>query len=458
VSRLLAGAAAFLLGENPEEANAPDTRRVLAALGYAADTELPATDDGQLDPEKRHRANLLKAASRFVRLFQLASPDAPGLICFGAELDPAIADAMHKGSPLVGVSGVGLSLQEAFQGCVGEGIEFLSQLQAEDDRLLPPGPVGQIAKPSPETGRFFTTWSSYRRTPDAELSWHRATRLTDGCEVLLPADMCLRRPPARCEVDLPFMLGTGTAAGASWHAAALHGLLELIERDAASLWWRGGRRGQTIPPQHEASLMAHGLLIRLRGSASAKRRSWLLDITTDLAVPCVAAVSCRPDGLGFAFGLAARPSLKAAARSAVLEMCQIELAQSVAEAKRRERGESALNERDRAHLRRATAINCDRCLLLQPVPEPAEPEHTDDPAMAATEPRAVIQFIVRRLAEFGIEVFGLDLTRPQFAIPAARVIAPDLQLEPSKIVTARLADTIVRAGGGSRYTGDVALI
>jgi ribosomal protein S12 methylthiotransferase accessory factor len=174
-------------------------------------------------------------------------------------------------------------------------------------------------------------------------------------------------------------------------------------------------------------------------------------------VPCVAAVSCRPDGLGFAFGLAARPSLTSAVRSAVLEMCQIELAQSVAEAKRRERGQSALNERDHAHLRRSIMIHSDRCLLLQPVPECTEPR-TEHLAIAATDPRSVLQYIVRHLDQLGIEIFGLDLTRPQFAIPAARVIAPALQLEPSKIVTARLAEAIVRTGGGSRYTGNVALI
>jgi ribosomal protein S12 methylthiotransferase accessory factor len=209
--------------------------------------------------------------------------------------------------------------------------------------------------------------------------------------------------------------------------------------------------------------MADDLLAQLRADASTQRRSWLLDITTDLAVPCVAAVSCRPDGLGFAFGLAARPSLKAAVRSAVLEMCQIELAQSVAETKRRERGQSGLNERDRTHLRRATLINCDRCLLLQPAPERTEQERTEQDfterlAIAMTDPRTVLQLIVRRLEEFGIEIFGLDLTRPHLAIPAARVIAPGLQLEPSKIVTARLADMIARTGGGSRYTCEVTLI
>ena len=173
--------------------------------------------------------------------------------------------------------------------------------------------------------------------PRCGTSWHRATRLTDGCEAAT-GGLCLRRPAGQCEVDLPFMLGTGSAAGASWDAAALHGLLELIERDAASLWWRGGERGRTISPRHKASLMADRLLVQLQANASTQRRSWLLDITTDLAVPCIAAVSCRRDGLGFAFGLAARPSLEAAVRSAILEMCQIELAQSVAETKRRERG------------------------------------------------------------------------------------------------------------------------
>jgi ribosomal protein S12 methylthiotransferase accessory factor len=40
----------------------------------------------------------------------------------------------------------------------------------------------------------------------------------------------------------------------------------------------------------------------------------------------------------------------------------------------------------------------------------------------------------------------------------ARVIAPGLQIEPSEIVTPRLANMIARTGGGAPYTGGVALI
>jgi ribosomal protein S12 methylthiotransferase accessory factor len=125
----------------------------------------------------------------------------------------------------------------------------------------------------------------------------------------------------------------------------------------------------------------------------------------------------------------------------------------VVEAKLRERGEAALNDKDRAHRRRATVINADRCMLLQPTPERAK--HLP---VNVTDASAVLQLIVERLRQLGIETFGLDLTRPRFAVPAARIIVPGLQPLPSEIMTARLRDMMARTGGGAAYTGGVALI
>ena len=165
-----------------------------------------------------------------------------------------------------------------------------------------------VGKLGPNALKLVAALSERRMQPERALSWCRATRLTDGDEVWLPADICLRRPPAQRDFAPPFPLSIGSAAGPSWDAAALHGLLELIERDAASLWWRGGQLPRSIPPQHEAGIVAEDLLRQLRHGAAVQRRTWLLDITTDIGVPCVAAVSCRADGSGFAFGLAARPA------------------------------------------------------------------------------------------------------------------------------------------------------
>ena len=451
MQNLFARAASSLLGEDPEKTAGRDVRLLLEALGYAAAAELP-TERGERTADMINRVCLLKAASRFSRVFELAAPDAPGLLSFGAEFDPALADPMHATSPKVGVSGVGLSLQEAFQACVGEGVEYLSQLQTGND-VLERAVVGEgAATLGPQGRNFLAALSVHRLRPDAEFSWYRATRLIDGREFLLPADLCLRRPADQQEVKPPFPLSTGSAAGRSWEAAALHGVLELIERDAASLWWRGGQRGGLIPPQEEAYVIAAEMLPRLRQNASP-RRSWLLDITTDIGVPCVASLSCAANGFGLAFGLAARPTLAAAARSAVLEMCQIELAHAVVEAKCRERGEAALNQHDRVHRRRATMINSDQCALLQPAGKRAT-----HPGFGTADPGALLDRIVGRLAEFGIETFGLDLTRPGLDVPVARVLAPGLQIEPSQLITPRLAEMIARTGGGMKYTGGVALV
>ena len=206
-----------------------------------------------------------------------------------------------------------------------------------------------------------------------------------------------------------------------------------------------------MPSDVEAAVQA--LLGELRAGSTPERRSWLLDITTDIGIPAVAALSCRVDGFGLAFGLAARPTLLAAARSATLEMCQGELAQAVVEAKRRERGETALNAGDRGHLRRATAIDGNRCALLHPVPGGA-----DHIAVDAPDARAALHRIVRRLSELGIETYSLDLTRPQYSVPVARIMAPALQAEPSRFVTARLAAMLARTGGGEPHIGGIPLI
>src|ERR1700746_156093 len=133
MARQFATAAALLRGQQPEDVEVREAHGLLQDLGYG----VPAGT--RPDEETLHRARLLETVGQFVRIFQLGAPEAPSLFCFGAEVDPASVDAIHRGSALLGVSGVGFSMQEAFQRCVGEGIEYLSQLQSGSDRLVPSG-------------------------------------------------------------------------------------------------------------------------------------------------------------------------------------------------------------------------------------------------------------------------------------------------------------------------------
>ena len=215
-----------------------------------------------------------------------------------------------------------------------------------------------------------------------------------------------------------------------------------------ALWWRGGRRGR--PSARIANRAGRRRPAAQLRRGQIGRRTALLDITTDLGIPAVAAFSTRADGYGFALGMGARTTPAEAARSAIFEMCQSELSLHVIEAKRREFGEAALNESDRRQYARAALLDPRMCLLLRP--------RTNMPAAPETLPGDPVELIKELLAERGIVAYSLDLTRSRFGVPVVRVIAPGLQPEPCDIIIQRLARVIDETGGGRQYSGGIALL
>jgi ribosomal protein S12 methylthiotransferase accessory factor len=439
-------AEAVLERQSPEQLPA-DVRSFLNALRYHP------VDDGTMEPETEaaHRAKLLHAAAGFTRLFQLHARDAPGLVFLGAETDPSgivPGGVNQRGLP---ASGVGLSFRAAFEGCVGEGVELLSQYQSAADDLFWSALADHAAVPGRVTGTVAAGLQAAGLPGDTAIEWVTARGVLDGKEAVFPADICLRRGSKQIAVP-PWPLSIGCAAGKTFESAALHGLLELIERDAAALWWRGGVRGRSIPLDSEAARRAVELLAAVRGS-SQRRRSWLLDITTDLGIPSVAAVSVDQEGNGFACGVATRLSLARASEAAILEMCQMELAHDVVAAKRRESGDDALNAHDRAHLRRGSELSLQDCALLHPVPPVGQTLDIPDVDEASS-----LRWLVEHLDRVGIKTFSLDLSRTPFGIPVARMLCSGLEREPSEVVGDRLRGAIQSTGGGLAYTRGIPLM
>jgi ribosomal protein S12 methylthiotransferase accessory factor len=188
-------------------------------------------------------------------------------------------------------------------------------------------------------------------------------------------------------------------------------------------------------------------LLKALRQDSRERATWLIDITTDIGIPCLTAVSCDGRGRDVACGFAARLSPAAAARGAILEMCQMELALPIVAAKRRERGDLGLNDTDRRHLARALAIDAARCELLHPVGVPRR-----DSGQAHADADAELDTLRTAFARRGIEAALIDLTRPELAIPVVRAVAPHLQLMPCGMHVERLRRAISTAGGGERWT------
>ncbi len=408
----------------------PDARILLDLLGWSG---MPHADLAA----RRDRDRLLAAASHFESLFRLDAPDAPGLAVFGARVRP------RHGGPEAGVCGVGLTEAAAFSGCVGEGVEYLSQFPSGQVAVVETSREAQMRLP----GGAHAIRLTHRLEPSACLWWVDGCHLATSRPVPVPADLCLRREGA---APPPYPLSLGCAAGPTLAAAALHGALETIERDAACLWWRGGMPPRAIPHDDPAGHAAADTLSRLRQGASA-RSTWLLDITSDLNIPCVVAVSCRPDGAGVAFGVAARMTRSAAARAAVLELCQMELAARLATHKRAHLGVASLGPADRAHLRRSEELDGHRCPLLRPVAPAAMGDETE------THPERALRIIVERLADRRLDLYAVDLTQPSFGIPVVQVICPGLEVTPSTLIGPRLRAAIDLTGGGQAHTNGVGL-
>jgi ribosomal protein S12 methylthiotransferase accessory factor len=417
---------------------------LLRYLGY---------DDGET-AQAEARSRMLRAAARLRRLFLLPVPDAPGLVFFGGEADPATlgqsCGKFCEGLPIGNLAGSGLTPQRAFESCVGEGVEYLSQFLSIDDHVEL-GPLAICGDGSDADVKRFIHETLAFSSVDADrlIAWVSADRLSDGARSRFPLDLCYRRRASEQDFTPPLKLSSGCAAGASVEAATLRALLELVERDAAAIWWRGGRRARPIPPHSEAAAVAAELLAQLR-QGKTDQKTWLLDITTDVDIPVVVALSSRADGFGFAYGFGARLTLVEAARSAIFELCQVELGQHVIAAKRAESGDGALNESDRKQWRRGTEFDTQTCQLLQPVG--AVPSSGADVALSS------LQQALEHLEARGVAAYRIDLTHPVFGIPVVRVLAPALQLEPCQIVGPRLARMIEQTGGGAVHHGGMPLL
>ena len=398
----------------------------------------------------RHGVAIAQAAKFAERLFLMRSSWAPSLCFVGGQAHPARLDERYADLPALSFAGAGEDPETALTACVGECVERLSQVERPADlcctsssseiheRLLP-GLLPLLADARAEVG-----FDEHRA-----LDWVEGRALLTAEPVLVPADWCLRRPKGVSKLKPRGALSTGAAAGRTLEMAMERALLELVERDAVGLWWRGGRRGRPLPMASPAFQKGMELVRALR-QARTDRSSWFLDLTTDMAVPTVAAVSFDSGGRGFACGFAARVDLGDAIRAAVFEMMLMELGYLLAKAKQESLGESALNEGDRMHLRRSTMIDKETCDLVHPSGAP----------LTGSAPSSGSPFSVLRaaFAQSGFDVGMVDLTRDEFAIPVVFALAPALQPMPSSLATPRLRSTLAATGHDARMTSDVALL
>jgi ribosomal protein S12 methylthiotransferase accessory factor len=184
------------------------------------------------------------------------------------------------------------------------------------------------------------------------------------------------------------------------------------------LWWYNRVPRPAIDPLAAGEELAGHLSSRL---ASAGRTLHLLDLTTDLGMPAVAAISARHDGSAVAFGFGAGLQVERAARRALLEMQQVL---------------GAFEADQNLWIDRWIAgINLHREPWLAPAADARAAA-----GCVSAEGQPELARCVEMARRSGLEMLAANLTRPGVDIPTARVIVPGLRPAFPRFAPGRIYD------------------
>ncbi|MFE4589047.1 TOMM precursor leader peptide-binding protein [Streptomyces laurentii] len=276
--------------------------------------------------------------------------------------------------------------------------------------------------------------------PAAPTEWSPVWSLTRGAHRYLPTSMLYFGAGPRGVPRAPWADSNGNAAGSSPEDAVLQGFLELVERDAVALWWYN----RTRQPAVDLDAFDEPWLARARRAYAVSGRDlWVLDLTADLGIPVMAALSRRTDGgpeaVSFGFGAHFDPRL--ALRRAVTELAQLLPPKS---------GSAAIRTMDRDLLDwwHTGTIENQPYLCPDPAETPHIPEHWEYTPRGNL--RDDIEAAHALTRAHGMELLVLDQTRPDVGLPVVKVIVPGMRHFWARFAPGRLYDTPVRLGRRDR--------
>ena len=219
----------------------------------------------------------------------------------------------------------------------------------------------------------------------------------------------------------------GVAAGNSVDEALLQGLLELVERDSVALWWypRAHRPGVDLDALDDPRVRAAMAPLGARG-----RMVWVLDITSDLGIPAMVALTSDADGGRVLTGFGAHTDPVIAVVRALTEVAQSEAGLS-------ELKSDAMPEVEGEWLAAVTTAT-----------DPWLAPHGCSPL---TPGRSLdldesLDAVLAALSRAGLEAWWMDLTRRDIKLPVVRTVVPGLRHFWNRFAPGRLYDVPVDLG------------
>lgn len=379
---------------------------------------------GAARPDNADR--LLRFAGRLETLLFGQLPNAPGLFLFGTQ-------SVRPGRS-IGASGCGTTPGTAFARCMGELAELTSCRRDMSDRIQ------KDRRGEPDLSAEELDWCGRMLglAPDVltNVDWVEGRRLFGDVEAHVPVDLSVLREKGQNKLGATTNSGVG--AGTTAEAAIERGLFELIERDAIAMWWWGGSPARAIAADDGALGDIEEYLVRLRRTGD--RRLWLLELTSDIGLPVIAALSSDATGDGVVTGFGADRDKGTAAKAALRELCQMEFAQKISLMKRAYTPSGALSPQDHNWIDKHERLSVGRFPALLPQASPME---VDLPNLR------------ERLTALAVDPVAVDLTDPAVGVQVWRILAPGLQPAKETQITARLERVMARHGRSERNFPDL---
>ena len=333
--------------------------------------------------------------------------------------------------------GKGLSAMQARASAMCEAVERYAAFHQGDEAVVV-APAAQLDAPcipptalarfsDRQTARFANDRPPHAVAPGAgqgePLWWAPAWSLTADARRYLPLGFCLAHAPAQSQHHVGWT-SNGCAAGNTREEAILQGFMELVERDAAAIWWYGQIRRPAIALDGIAAATRQ----RLARSCGPQWSYWLLDITHDFGIPVVVCVGRHADTGHWAVGFGC--SLD---RALACERALTEISQLIAAGKG-----FAVPQQVQAFLHPLDGTDA-------PPQQPAQQADTAPPDIAQAIAHCVD--IARGL---GLETIVYDHSRPDIPLYTVKVVVPGLCHIWPELGNPRLRDVPVALGWRSR--------
>jgi oxazoline/thiazoline synthase len=271
------------------------------------------------------------------------------------------------------------------------------------------------------------------------MDWTPIYSLSEGRYKYAPTCYCYAQYPAADEQRLySYPDSNGAAAGNTVGEAILQGFLELVERDAAAIWWynRLQRPGVDLASAQNPYIDEMIDYYRAMG-----RSLYVLDLTHDLGIPVFCAVSHdmaadAPDSILYAFGAHLDPHIG-------LERAIVELNQLLPIAFKKD-VKDFLD--DSVFVNWLTQVSLASQPYLIPSAELPRDMQTDFVRLGSASIYDSIQHCILSAQLVGLQTLVLDLTQPDIGLPVVKVMVPGLRHMWRRTAPGRLYDVPVKMG------------